>query len=739
MKVMSNVDIFAVCKELNELLTGARVDKSFQPDKNTVIMRFHVKGTGRIDLVLEAGVRIHKSEYPLENPKIPPSFPMLLRKRLKGANVIHIKQHNFDRVVEIKFQKETTYTLIIELFSKGNIILLDEEGNIVMPLKRKRWGFRDISSKKEYIYPSKSGIDPFENLDNKEKLTNELTNIFKESDRDLIRTLAGNNLGGLYAEEIILQTGLDKTKLAADVNNDEVAKIVDAFDSTFSPLKNGVFKPNIVYNTKITNNSNNDSDVNEGINNINNVNKDDNGNNNTLDDSNHNYDPKSNLNPNSKDENNDNDGNNIKKDYKDVIPLDIKSYNDFNKKYYSSYNEAADEFFSTGVNDTIKSANLSVWEKKVGKFSKRLSLQEETLEKFKNTIEVSKKKGDLLYANYSDIENLINTVNNARLKDYSYKEIAKTLKKAKENGIEGMNLFFSMDKMGIITLDIEDTKIIIDSRLTLAENAETFYEKSKKAKGKINGTLMAIERTKKELKKIESKKEIAIENVKVPKKRVKKDLKWFEKLRWFLSSDNVLVVGGRDANSNEIVVKKYLDNNNVYMHSDIHGAPSVAIKTEVDNLNENLLKESAIFAASFSSAWSKQYGSLDVYWVKPEQVSKTPQSGEFLAKGSFVVRGTRNYVRGASVKVAIGIVDFEGKRLMAGPVDALEKHSNEYVIIKSGYTKKEQIAKSILSKINKDNLIDLDDVVRVLPSGKCDIERVVTNNDDKIDINGNSK
>lgn len=707
MKVMSNVDIFAVCKELNELLAGARVDKSFQPDKNTVAMCFHVKGTGRIDLVLEAGVRIHKSEYPLENPKIPPSFPMLLRKRLKGANVMHIKQHNFDRVVEIKFKKETTYTLIIELFSKGNIILLDEEGSIIMPLKRKRWGARDISSKKEYIYPSKSGIDPFENLDDKKTLTYELTTIFKESDRDLIRTLAGNNLGGLYAEEIILRTGIDKTKLANDVDDNEIAKIVDAVDSIFSPLKNNNFKSNIVYNTKM-----NTDNINNTSNNIDNSNN--------------------------KGNSTGNEFNNQKKDYKDVIPLDIQTYKDFNKKYYSTYNEAADEFFSTGVKDTIKSANLSVWEKKVGKFSKRLSLQEETLQNFRDTIEVSKKNGDLLYPNYTDIENLINTVNNARLKNYSYKDIAKTLKKAKDDGITGMNLFFSMDKMGVIILDIEETKINVDSRLTIAENAEIFYEKAKKAKRKIDGTLIAIEKTKKELKKIESKKEIAIENIKVPKKRVKKDLKWFEKLRWFLSSDNVLVIGGRDANSNEMIVKKYLDNTDIYMHSDIHGAPSVSIKTGEDNLNENLLKESAIFAASFSSAWSKQYGYLDTYWVKPDQVSKTPQSGEFLPKGSFVVRGTRNYVRGATVKIAIGIVDYEGKRLMAGPVDALKKHATEYVIIKPGYTKKEQIAKSILSKINKDNndkLIDLDDMVRVLPSGKCDIERVVINSKD----NSNSK
>ena len=80
MKSMSNVDIFTISNELNNLLSGARVDKSFQPTKDIVVMRFHVPGTGRIDLVMQCGSRIHTSQYPLENPTTPPTFPMLLRK-----------------------------------------------------------------------------------------------------------------------------------------------------------------------------------------------------------------------------------------------------------------------------------------------------------------------------------------------------------------------------------------------------------------------------------------------------------------------------------------------------------------------------------------------------------------------------------------------------------------------------------------------------------------------------------
>ena len=118
MKAMSNVDIFTISDELNNLLT----DKSFQPSKDIVVMRFHVAGIGRVDLVMQCGSRIHTSKYPLENPTNPPTFPMLLRKRIKGAHVESVKQHNFDRIVEIRVKKDKYYTVLVELFDITNII-----------------------------------------------------------------------------------------------------------------------------------------------------------------------------------------------------------------------------------------------------------------------------------------------------------------------------------------------------------------------------------------------------------------------------------------------------------------------------------------------------------------------------------------------------------------------------------------------------------------------------------------
>lgn len=661
MKTMTNVDIFTISHELNELLEGSRVDKSFQPTKDIIVMRFHKAGYGRIDLVMEAGKRLHTSRYPLENPTKPPSFPMLLRKRLRGANVISVKQYNFDRIVEIKMKKEQVYTLVVELFSKGNIILLDEEGNIVMPLKRKSWSNRDISAKKEYIYPPENGINPLTISED------ELNILFTNSENDVVRTLAKNGLGSLYAEEIIARTNklrkeenldeIDKKSESSNLSNKDISTIYNGLNSIFKPLSEGKVKPEIVTGEK-----------------------------------------------------------------HDVVPIELEKYKDYKHEYFKSFNEACDEFYSKEVKGSITSSQEKIWNKKVGKYEKRLELQEETLKGFHDTIEKSHKKGELIYSHYQEIEALINVINEARSKDYSYQEINKILKKARKDGLKEAQIIKSIDKMGNMVLDLEGVSVNIDSRISIPENADVYYEKAKKAKRKITGANIAIENTKKQLEEMRNKKDEAMANIMVPKKRVKKELKWFEKFRWFVSSTGKLVIGGRDANSNENIVKKYLDNNDVYMHADIHGAPSIAIKLNGEEFDEDTIKESAIFAASFSSAWSEGYSTQDVYWVNPDQVSKSPESGEYVGKGSFIIRGHRNYIRSAKLRIAVGIVDYDGKRVMAGPESAVKKLTDKYVVIKPGYTKKEAMAKSILSKINEDNLLELDDIVRVLPTGKCDYD-----------------
>jgi predicted ribosome quality control (RQC) complex YloA/Tae2 family protein len=402
----------------------------------------------------------------------------------------------------------------------------------------------------------------------------------------------------------------------------------------------------------------------------------------------------------------------------------LNKYSDFTSQDFESFNKAADEFYSKKIVNDIKDKEEGAWTKKINKFKKRLQMQEDSLEGFYKTIDDTQMKGNLIYAHYGEVQEILDVIAKAR-ENYSWKEISQIIKKSKkESDIPALELIESVDKMGVITLKLDGQTVRVDSNLGIAESCEQFYyNKGKKAKRKIEGVKIAIENTKSQIKKLEEKKDVAMSELKTHRKREKKELKWYEKLRWFISTDGYMVIGGRDAHSNEQVVKKYSKNNDVYFHCDIHGAPSTIVQNENndDEIPDSTLYEAACFASSYSSAWGEGFSSYDSYWVTLDQVSKTPEAGEFLKKGSFVIRGRKNFIRNVPVLIGVGVVDYDGaKRIMAGPVDAVRKMSDDYVIIKPGFTKKERMAKQVLGRIDKDKLFSVDDIVRNLPSGKCD-------------------
>ena len=140
--------------------------------------------------------------------------------------------------------------------------------------------------------------------------------------------------------------------------------------------------------------------------------------------------------------------------------------------------------------------------------------------------------------------------------------------------------------------------------------------------------------------------------------------KWFESYHWFITSSGNLVVAGKDVNGNEKVVKKHMSEKDIYIHADLYGAPSTILKVEKENTDlEKDILEAAQFAVSNSRAWSNNLASGSAYWVTPLQVSKTPESGEFVRKGSWIVKGKRNYLFNLPLKLKISTVIFENTEL----------------------------------------------------------------------------
>ena len=250
----------------------------------------------------------------------------------------------------------------------------------------------------------------------------------------------------------------------------------------------------------------------------------------------------------------------------------------------------------------------------------------------------------------------------------------------------------------------------------IEQNASVYFDKSKKLKKKTEGAKEAVKVYEKKLEKLEKKKEAEKEQYEIAaieNKEVKKE--WYEKFRWFISSENFLVIGGRDATTNEIVIKKHTTNDDVVFHTDMAGSPFFVIQTEGKKPGKATINETADATVTFSRVFKLGQTNSPVFWVNPEQVSKEAQSGEYLTKGAFMIRGKTNYIDN---KVNLAIGKLEDGRLMAAPLESIKKHCKDSIILTQGDRKTSEIAKKIKHKLGG----NLDGIIRILPAGGIDLK-----------------
>ena len=134
-------------------------------------------------------------------------------------------------------------------------------------------------------------------------------------------------------------------------------------------------------------------------------------------------------------------------------------------------------------------------------------------------------------------------------------------------------------------------------------------------------------------------------------------MQWYEKFKWFISSENYLVISGRDALQSELLIKRHLRRGDVYVHADVPGASSCIVRNIVHPLPiaPLTLEEAGHFCMCNSSAWESRTVT-SAWWVHKEQVSKTAPTGEYLPAGSFVVRGKKNFLQPSRLELGFGIL-----------------------------------------------------------------------------------
>lgn len=265
-------------------------------------------------------------------------------------------------------------------------------------------------------------------------------------------------------------------------------------------------------------------------------------------------------------------------------------------------------------------------------------------------------------------------------------------------------------------------KLVLDIRKSVEGNAAVYFEKAKKARKKLEGAKAALDRTQKKLQHLVSEKEnSAREYVAASAERktlvaASQSREWFEKFRWFTSSEGFLCIGGRDATTNEIIIKKHAEKGDLVFHTELAGSPFFVIKTGSHEgaIGPATIEEAAIATAGYSRAWKAGLQSVDVYYVKPEQVSKEAKAGEYLSKGAFMIYGRKTPV---PVRVGLAIGVLPNGKIMGGPAAAVAKSCAKHALLLQGDNKPSDAAKKIM-KILGLNSSYIDEIIRAMPSGE---------------------
>ncbi len=254
-----------------------------------------------------------------------------------------------------------------------------------------------------------------------------------------------------------------------------------------------------------------------------------------------------------------------------------------------------------------------------------------------------------------------------------------------------------------VDLTIDDAVISLDIRKSAGENADEYFISGKDYKKRIENARIALQ---------ESIKSTAKEG---EKRKARKRKFWFEKYRWTFTSEGNLVIAGRDRKTNETAVKKHMESSDIYVHADLYGAPSTIVKSlDGKRPEQKSIEEACAFAVSFSRAWSAGISSGSAYWVYPEQVSKSPESGEYVSTGSWIIRGKRNYVFSLPLVIYLAPIEYQGDSLMmASTVSENPMFSENAIKIMPGKASRGEIVRKISDKYS----FVPDDVDPVIPPG----------------------
>uniref|UniRef100_A0A182JMM1 NFACT RNA-binding domain-containing protein n=1 Tax=Anopheles atroparvus TaxID=41427 RepID=A0A182JMM1_ANOAO len=640
-------DVVCSVTELQKLI-GMRVNQIYDIDNKTYLIRL-ARNEEKVVLLLESGLRFHTTSFEWPKNMAPSGFTMKLRKHLKNKRLESLQQLGVDRIVDFQFGSgEAAYHIVLELYDRGNILLTDCDLRILNILRPHVEG-EELRFAVREKYPrdrAKQDNGPPSMEQIKEAIQ-------KANPGDTLRTALNPVLeyGASVIDHVLHKHGLFGCRIGGELPDDpqlpkkvkkkqkniakefskvfnvetDLAPLMSAINDAESMLRAAQKEPSPGYILQ-----------------------------------------KKEVKPTKEGEREEYYFTNL-----EYHPFLYNQYQGEPFKEFDSFTTAVDEFYSSLESQKIDLKAFAQEREALKKLSNVKTDHAKRIEELSKVQLGDRKKAELITRNQDLVDKALLAVQSALAAQMSWTDIQDLVKAAQANAdpvascIRQLKLEINHISLHLTdpyaVLDeghsdeeeedsdreddeekLEPTVVDVDLALTAFANARRYYDQRRFAARKEQKT---IESSSKALKNAERKTIQTLKDVRTQTtiSKVRK-VYWFEKFYWFVSSENYLVIGGRDQQQNELIVKRYMRPTDIYVHAEIQGASSVIIKNPAGGeIPPKTLLEAGTMAISYSVAWDAKVVT-SAYWVRSEQVSKTAPTGEYLTTGSFMIRGRKNFL-----------------------------------------------------------------------------------------------
>lgn len=663
---MNTADVAAEVKCLRRLI-GMRCSNVYDLSPKTYMFKL-MNSSGNTEsgesekvlLLMESGVRLHTTAYVRDKSNTPSGFTLKLRKHIRTRRLEDVRQLGYDRIILFQFGLgANAHYVILELYAQGNILLTDSEFTVLTLLRSHRDDDKGLAIMSRHRYPAEicrvferttvsklqKALSSAKELDESQTVSNEggtdVSNAPKEKQgkqkggkpaepnkkpsdnarakQVTLKNVLGEELGygPALSEHIILDAGLvPNTKVSKDnkLNDDKLQALEQAvgkFEDWLEDILSGGRIPEGYILMQNKNPGKTDSQSEPGI-----------------------------------------------KMYDEFCPLLLNQFKSREHVKFETFDAALDEFYSKIESQRSEQQQNAKESSAVQKLNKIRLDQENRVHTLKKEVDHSVRMAELIEYNLEDVDAAILAVRVALAKGMNWEDLARMVKEEKKlgNPVAGlidklhlerncMSLLLSnnLDEMDDDEKTLPADKVEVDLALSAHANARQWYGMKKKQESKQEKTVTAHEKA---FKAAERKTRLQLSQEKtVAKISHMRKVHWFEKFNWFISSENYLVISGRDAQQNEMIVKRYMSKGDLYVHAELHGASSTVIKNHRPEqpVPPLTLNQAGCFTVCHSQAWDSKIVT-SAWWVYPHQVSKTAPTGEYLTVGSFMIRGKKNFL-----------------------------------------------------------------------------------------------